>query len=66
MSDKPEDEEGSSDDAALRDGLKDGGFKPNADGMKWMMAQPKILVAGAYKAIRTAAERARDTLGKDR
>ena len=64
MSDKPEDE--TSDDSALRAKLDAEGFKPSSDGMRWASAQPKILVAGAYKVIRTAAERAREALGKSR
>jgi hypothetical protein len=66
MTYKSEDEGSAADDSALRDGLKKNGFKPNADGLKWMAAKPKVLVAGAYKVIRTAAERARDTLGKSK
>jgi len=54
-----DDEEGSADDTALRDKLSANGFKPDSSGMQWMSARPKILVAGAYKVIRTAAEKAR-------
>ena len=54
------------DDSEFRDELSSSGFKPNADSMQWMLAKPKILVAGAFKVIRTAAEKARDIGGRDR
>jgi hypothetical protein len=66
MSDIENEDEGSADDSGFRDSLASSGFKPNADGMKWAGVQPKTLVAGAYKVIRTAAERAREKMGKGR
>lgn len=54
-----DDEESSADDSAIRAKLEESGYKPDSGGMQWMAAQPKILVAGAYKVIRTAAEKAR-------
>ncbi|MBV8938700.1 MAG: hypothetical protein JO089_02520 [Alphaproteobacteria bacterium] len=63
MSDEPKDE---ADDAGLRDSMAASGFKPNADGVRWAAARPKVLVAGAYKVIRTAAEKARDLAGRGR
>lgn len=63
---KDPNDEGSQDDSALRDQLADSGYKPNADGMVWGKVQPKILVAGAFKVIRTAAEKARQITGKGR
>ena len=53
-------------DVDFRATLSDGGFKPNAGGLKWAAAQPAILVAGAYKVIRTAAERASKQMGRGR
>lgn len=65
MTEKPEDTE-SADDSAFRDGMAASGFKPDADGILWGAVKPKILVAGAYKVIRTAAEKAREITGKGR
>lgn len=59
-------EEESSSDAAFRESISSSGFKPNAGGIRFGAAKPKILVAGAYKVIRTAAERAREIVGKGR
>lgn len=54
------------DDSSFRDQLDADGFKADADGMKWGPAQPKILVAGAYKVLRTAAEKARAVVGRSK
>lgn len=64
--DTSEEDGASSDDASLRAKLSDDGYKPNADGIKWGPVQPKVLVQGAYKVIRTAAERAREITGRSR
>jgi len=66
MSDKPEDEEGGANDADFRRKLQEDGFKADSSGMRFAAAQPKVLVAGAYKVIRTAAEKAREVLGRER
>jgi hypothetical protein len=67
MSTQDEDnEDAATSDADFRNQLNSSGYKPDADGMKWAVVQPKVLVAGAYKVIRTAAERARDAMGKGR
>lgn len=58
------DDETSSDDSSLRAKLNQNGYKPDADAMQWGPVQPKILVAGAYKVIRTAAEKARAIVGR--
>ena len=63
MSDNKPDE---SDDSTFRETLSNAGFKPDADGIKWGPAKPKVLVAGAYKVIRTAAERARSALSREK
>ncbi len=59
-----EDESGATGDASFRKKMSDADFKPDAGGMKWGPAQPKVLVAGAYKVMRTAAEKARSVMGK--
>ena len=58
-----EENEDSADDSGLRAKLSEDGFKPDASAMKYGKAHPKILVAGAYKVIRTAAEKARAAMG---
>ncbi len=64
MSEQEEDE-GTS-DATFRKRLDENGYKPDADGMRFGPAQPKILVAGAYKVIRTAAAKAREVMGREK
>lgn len=64
MADKPD--ENASDDSAFRHAMSESGYKPDASGMKWGPAQPKILVAGAYKVIRSAAEKARQITGRNK
>ena len=63
---KPDEATDESSDSALRETLSANGYVPDADGMTWGPAQPRVLVAGAYKVIRTAAAKARETLGKER
>lgn len=60
----PDESDPNADDATFRAALSDSGFKPDAENMKFGPATPRVLVAGAYKTIRTAAERAREVIGR--
>lgn len=66
MSNKEDEDGTSSDDSAFRAELEESGFKADTSGLQWMAAQPRVLVSGAYDVIRTAAERARKVMGRDR
>lgn len=62
----PNDESSTGGDAAYRKRMEEDGFRADSGGLRFGAAAPKILVAGAYKVIRTAAERARGITGKGR
>lgn len=62
----PKGENEDSGDAEFRATMSEEGFDPDAEGMKWGQAKPKILMPEARKAINTASEKGGKSTGKGR